>query len=297
MNTIERARGRWREILPRLGIETRFLQNRHGPCPLCGGKDRFRFDDRDGTGSYYCNQCGPGVGTILLRKLRGWTFAEACNAIDEIIGTAAPTTPKSRGTDTTEGRRGALERVLADATAPEIVANYLRHRGLGVGSDVLHGHPALWHANARQRLPAVVAPITGPDGLLQSVHRIFVGQIEPRKMTMPPVDTIKGGAVRLHEPVEELAVCEGVETGLAVHQMFGLPVWAALSANGVESFQPPSGLWRVTIFADNDSNFTGQAAAYALAKRLGRDGIIGEVRVPPERDTDWLDVLNRQTVR
>ena len=65
MNTIERATGRWREILPQLGIETRFLVNRHGPCPLCGGKDRFRCDDRDGSGSYYCNQCGPGPGIML----------------------------------------------------------------------------------------------------------------------------------------------------------------------------------------------------------------------------------------
>ncbi len=56
MSTIERARGRWSEILPRLGIDARFLRNRHGPCPLCGGKDRFRFDDRDGSGSYFCNQ-------------------------------------------------------------------------------------------------------------------------------------------------------------------------------------------------------------------------------------------------
>ena len=49
--TMTRARGRWREILPRFGIAGRFLQNRHGPCPLCGGKDRYRFDDRDGSGS------------------------------------------------------------------------------------------------------------------------------------------------------------------------------------------------------------------------------------------------------
>ena len=38
LNTVERARGRWREILPRLGIDARFLVNRHGPCPLCGGR-------------------------------------------------------------------------------------------------------------------------------------------------------------------------------------------------------------------------------------------------------------------
>jgi putative DNA primase/helicase len=39
MNTVERARGRWREILPLLGVETLFLNNKHGPCPICRGKD------------------------------------------------------------------------------------------------------------------------------------------------------------------------------------------------------------------------------------------------------------------
>ena len=77
--TIERAQHRWREILPLFGIGTGFLVNRHGPCPLCGGRDRFRFDDKDGSGSYFCNQCGAGVGIILIRKLRGWGFKEACD--------------------------------------------------------------------------------------------------------------------------------------------------------------------------------------------------------------------------
>src|SRR5438105_7392910 len=86
MNTVERARYRWREILPRLGVETRFLTNKHGPCPLCGGKDRFRFDDKDGEGSYICGQCGAGVGVILLRKLKGWDYRTACDEIDKTIG-------------------------------------------------------------------------------------------------------------------------------------------------------------------------------------------------------------------
>jgi putative DNA primase/helicase len=297
VNTLERATGRWPEILPRLGIDTRYLRNKHGPCPLCGGKDRFRFDNRDGTGSYYCNQCGAGNGVILVRKKNGWDHKTACDRIDEIIGTDAVRAPKVSDPDSAEDRRRALDRVVAEATTREIVDHYLRSRGLNVGSDVLLGHPALWHATAKRRLPAVIAPISGPAGALQSLHRIYVGDVEPRKMTMPAVDTIKGGAVRLHEPGEELAVCEGVETGLAVHQLFGPPVWAALSANGVENFQPPRGLWRLTIFADNDSNFTGQAAAFALAKRLGRDGLEVDVRIPPEPDTDWLNVLNQQRGR
>ena len=88
-STVERCHHRWRELLPLFGIETRFLKNQHGPCPLCGGKDRFRFDDRDGTGSYYCNQCGAGTGLLLIRKLKGWDHATACSEVDKIIGTEA----------------------------------------------------------------------------------------------------------------------------------------------------------------------------------------------------------------
>jgi putative DNA primase/helicase len=95
-DTIEHARHRWREILPLLGVETRFLLNKHGPCPLCGGKDRYRFDDRDGTGSYYCNQCGPGAGIVLLRKLHRWDFATACNEVNKIIRAATPAKRESR---------------------------------------------------------------------------------------------------------------------------------------------------------------------------------------------------------
>ena len=102
-NTVERARGRWPEILTRLGVDRRFLVKRAGPCPICDGKDRFRFDDKDGTGSYFCNGCGPGVGIIMLRRLHGWDHATACGEVDKILGgepiappAAAPSNPQSR---------------------------------------------------------------------------------------------------------------------------------------------------------------------------------------------------------
>src|SRR5687768_11676509 len=125
-STLERARGRWREILPRLGIETRFLTNRHGPCPLCGGRDRYRFDDKEGAGTYFCNQCGAGDGLILLRKLHGWDFKTACTEIDQIIGTdSRPEPVASRSTDDTDRKRRAIEKAIAGATDQGIVERYL----------------------------------------------------------------------------------------------------------------------------------------------------------------------------
>jgi len=295
VSTIERARGRWCEILPRLGIDAQFLRNRHGPCPLCGGKDRFRFDDRDGTGSYFCNQCGAGVGVILVRKKHGWDFKSAADAIDVIIGTDPPRPPRTAPPPRSPASRLAkIERILTQATDQRIVESYLTGRGLTIVPNLLRGHPGLWHAEIRSSLPAVVAPILGPDGTIQSAHRIYQGDVTPRKKTMPAVDTIRGGAVRLFDPaVSILGVAEGNETAIAVHELFGISTWAALSAAGIETFEPPAGLRRLVIFADNDINYAGQKAAYALASRLTRT-IEVEVKVPPDPDTDWLNVLNQR---
>lgn len=52
------ARDRWPEILMGLGVAPEHLVNHHGPCPGCGGRDRFRFDDRDGRGTWYCGGGG-----------------------------------------------------------------------------------------------------------------------------------------------------------------------------------------------------------------------------------------------
>jgi len=295
--TVERARGRWREILPLLGVETRYLQNKHGPCPLCGGKDRYRFDDRDGTGSYYCNQCGAGTGLLLVRKLRGWDHRTACGEVDKLIGndnrqSYSASTEKSPGS-----KAVAIKRLLNEARHPDVVTGHLRKRGLAVGSSVLRGHWRCPYYDENGKLvgtfPAVIAPIIGPDGSLQSAQRIYTSaDLDPRKKTMPAVDTIKGAAVRPFEVDEEFGIAEGIETALAAYQLFGIPVWAALCENGIKTFQPPPGTAGIHIFADNDANYVGQEAAYSLARRLTRHAIAVEVHIPPEPDSDWLDVLN-----
>jgi putative DNA primase/helicase len=303
LDTLERARGCWLEILPRLGIDRAFLINKKGPCPSCGGKDRFRFDNKEGSGSFICNQCGAGgSGILLVRRMRDWSHKEACDAVDEIIGGGeidlpvyrVPTEPK----DDADRKRRAIRRALDECDDSSVATAYLKKRGIGVTSSILRGqHRCPYFGPDRKvigRFPALIAPIHGADGQLESVHRIYDADVDPRKKTMPPVTTIKGGAVRLFECDEELAVAEGIETSLAVHEMFGVPIWSCLTAGGIEAFEPPKGLLRLQIYGDNDASMTGQSAAYALAKRALKADIAVEVHIPPQVGRDWLDVLNEQ---
>jgi hypothetical protein len=53
----------------------------HGPCPGCGGKDRFHVwpDQNEGKGGYWCRSCGKtGDNIQFLRDFSGLSFAEAC---------------------------------------------------------------------------------------------------------------------------------------------------------------------------------------------------------------------------
>lgn len=45
-DTVKQACGHWPRILPALGMKV--IKNRHQACPVCGGADRFRFDDKEG---------------------------------------------------------------------------------------------------------------------------------------------------------------------------------------------------------------------------------------------------------
>ncbi len=78
----DRARGRWLGILPALGIGESFLTGKHGPCPLCGGKDRWRWDNLEGRGTWICSKCGGGDGISLVMQKSGWEFREAARQIE-----------------------------------------------------------------------------------------------------------------------------------------------------------------------------------------------------------------------
>jgi len=301
--TIERARGRWPEILRRLGVEERFLTKRKGPCPSCGGKDRFRFDDRD-EGWSYCNACGPGPGLVLLRKVHGWTFKEACDAVDEIIGKDPPPPRPEPRARTGNAKASAISRLLAVSSDQGIVDDFLSSRGLTIGSPILSGLRRCQYFDDDGVLvgsfPAVLVPILAPDGTVVSAQRIWhradVGKAD--KKPLPPVaeGALNGAAARLHDCGHVLGVAEGVWTAMSAHELFRVPCWATLSTTGIRKFNPPASVKRLIIYGDNDLNFAGQAAAYDLANRLATrpNPVEVEVCIPDTPDSDWNDELVRR---
>lgn len=81
-----RADGSWPQILSSLaGLDDKQLRNKHGPCPNCGGTDRYRFDDKQGSGSYICGQCGAGDGIDLYVKCSGMAFGDCVDAIGDYL--------------------------------------------------------------------------------------------------------------------------------------------------------------------------------------------------------------------
>jgi putative DNA primase/helicase len=297
----ERCNGRWRSILPALGVHARYLTGRNVPCPLCGeGRDRFRFDNKRGDGTWICTQCGAGQGLRLAMMFTGITdFKEIAVKIEAVLG-EAPVEP--RRTERSDAAKRAALNELWMASRPvaggDPVDRWMRRRWIQLPAyptclrtclRARHsGPPVTFHS-------AMLAMVSAPTGKPVMIHRTFLttegakAPVEKVRMfcagTVPP-----GSAVRLSPAAKMMGVAEGIETALAAAQLFGLSVWAALSDRRVETFEPPAGTERLIIFGDNDKNGAGQKAAYASAARLA-PALNVEVRIPDVAGTDWNDVL------
>src|SRR4051812_20138467 len=127
----ERALGRWRGILTSLGVSAKALSNRHGPCPVCGGKDRFRFDDQGGRGTWICSRCGAGDGIELVKRFFNVDFKEAARLIEQQTS-AAPVqrNRQQQASDTGQKRDGiiGLWSRSTEITAGDHAGRYLNDR-------------------------------------------------------------------------------------------------------------------------------------------------------------------------
>lgn len=128
------ARGQWARILPALGVKV--MKNRHTSCPVCGGTDRFRFDDQEGLGTWIFNQCGAGDGMDLVKKALSLSLTEAAARVNGLTGSLpqADNTPAASAGEDNEAARAA-----AVKQAQQLVSNAQQATGTGLTVHNLTG--------------------------------------------------------------------------------------------------------------------------------------------------------------
>ncbi|UAN37336.1 primase-helicase zinc-binding domain-containing protein [Enterobacter asburiae] len=288
--TVKQACGHWPRILPALGVKV--IKNRHQACPVCGGSDRFRFDDKEGRGTWFCNQCGAGDGLKLVEKVFGVTASEAAGKVNAVTGKLPPVAPEviaaaEAETEADRKAAAALAVRLMEKTRTASGNAYLTRKGFPDREcpvlSVMHKTGGVTF-----RAGDVVVPLYDDTGALVNLQLINSEGLKR---------TLKGGAVKgachtiegKKQAGKRLWIAEGYGTALTVHHLTGETVMVALSSVNLLSLaslaRQKHPACQIVLAADRDLNGEGQSKAAAAA-----DACEGIVALPPVFG-DWNDAF------
>lgn len=293
-NTVSAATGRWPQLLPALGI-TVGPHGHHSACPVCGGKDRFRFDNQAGRGTWICNHCGAGDGLNLVAKTLDITTKEAAVKVAEILGEAQPLAVHhdeaavQQQKDDARQKAAVQAKMLVNAARKATGNDYLEKKGWAAKEVLTLQGNGLRVGGVDFAVGDLVIPLYDLSGNLVNAQLIN-GSGEKRMLA--------GGQVTgaaLHFEGNDNAViwmAEGYATGLTIHALTGETVYVALSANNFPHLavclreKHPDAV--LLMAADNDENGTGQKKAKEAANLVS-----GKVALPLIAG-DWNDVYMQQ---
>ena len=241
-----------------------------GPCPGCGGTDRFALNKE--LGIFNCRRFGGGDTIAMVRHALGLDFVEA---VEFIVGSScaaearadpAPAAKPTRSDDKTL-RIERARKIWGESVEPRgtIVERYLAGRELDLGDDianrVIRFHPSLaWRESDDDPVilvPAMIAvmrTIFGDEIVAVSCRRLtpdgekvgkpkFRGAAADAAIKLDADDEVLGG----------LYIGEGVETCMSGRR-FGLrPSWALASKGQLAKFPVLSGIEVLTILAEPDA--------------------------------------------
>jgi hypothetical protein len=261
-----------------------------GPCPVCGGRDRFSVNTKKGV--FNCRGCGVGGDAIALtRHVLGCSYPDALAFLgDDGDGWRAR---ERRWCDSDAAKskpdrarwiwrqRQPIERSIAET--------YLRE-ARGYHGEIIPS--TLGFLPARDNhLPALIAAFgmaTEPepgmlaiaDAAVTAVLLIKLTRDGSAKADVEPNKIIVGGGA-LGSPIIVappndllgLAIIEGIEDALSIHEATGLGAWASGGATRLPALADsvPDYIDHVTVVADCDP--TGITNATALGDRLRKRGV------------------------
>lgn len=271
---------------------------RHTSCVIAlDGANAGDWIDFDG---------GDGGGPISAVEEATGLVDHALFAYAAALAGVAPGAPSRRAPAKLPERRdpsAEIGHILAYSIPIDgtLAAHYLADRRLELpeAPDLLF-HPDLTHWESRRGYPALIGRVRNREGEITGVHRTYLDHLPDGRVGKADVASprmmlggVAGGAVRLGPlPTSSVAICEGIETGLAVLTVRpDLAVWAALSTAGLEQIDLPASLTEVLILADNDVSGAGERAAEAAARRLCREGRVVTIARPPRVGDDFNDLL------
>lgn len=298
-DVVAAACGHWPDLLAAVGINIP-RRGKHGPCPVCGGKDRFRLDDQAGRGTWICNQCGSGDGLDLVCRVTSKPPKEAAELIAPLVGLSAS------GLDHAERDRiNQRQQVKAeqDRKEKEQQRQKAARRAAAIIRDCEQGNPPYLERKALgshlgtvnrtlireggENYPAgsLVIPLTNEVGELVNVQ--IIGHDGGKRylaggQKAEAFHRIGGGAL--------VAVAEGYATGLSVHLAIGSTVYCAMDAGNMLAVaqiarrQHPEA--RILLCGDNDADKKGNPGKTKAAQAAAA---IGGLVASPEISGDWND--------
>jgi DNA primase len=193
------ARARQVDLLRLVEPDTTLIRiaNTHGgeyagPCPFCGGADRFHVVPE--LGRWYCRQCTPRGGDAIdyLQRREQLAFQEAVAYLaghtTGLVGMRTRVRPTARQASLRNWMQPAwqqaahalvreAEAALADEATGAAARAYLAQRGLSPASweTWRMGCSLAWQPVRREALPAITLPWFGADGAPQAVQYRYFG--------------------------------------------------------------------------------------------------------------------------
>ena len=288
---LERARTvRIEDEIARRGIRLKGRIDRCGPCPVCGGHDRFAINVRKQC--FICRGCGIAGDVIkLVQHLDNCAFVSAVETLigDDVRLQATPPANKQISDDyeREQHRKAAwLWGQRQPITGSIAERGYLRE-GRKITCAL---PPTLAFLPARGKHPPAMIAAFGlceePEpGLIVppcNVEAVHLTKLKPDgsgKADIREPKIIVGSPGNLPiviAPANDLfaiGVFEGIEDALTVHQTTGLGAWVAGAAGRMPALAEtlPGYIESVTICAHADK--AGQNGALALADALDRRGV------------------------